>query len=259
MKIITICLSRKNSKRFPNKVMTDLCGKPMIWYTLDLMSKLGYEAYLYTDNEELQEYVKANFPKVKVKTKPEKYAQDKHLTNIELNEYNEEIKADIFIYLAGTSPLRKLDNIKNAITKFINNTDKYDCAMAVKELPDRMYWYGYAPCSFELKHRTFNNNETIRKKIFEETGSLYVFKKELLKNNFFINNRCLYVNDEINIDIDHISDLEIAKEKKTSQKEIVDNMKEIENWYMAKYNKLMPELNYKIMREYKEFLNGRNS
>jgi CMP-N-acetylneuraminic acid synthetase len=243
--------------------MKDICGKPMIWYTLDLMSKLGHEAYLYTDNEELREYAKC-VPGINIKIKPDIYSQDKHLTNIELMEYNKEIKADVFVYLAATSPIRLVETIKLAISKFINNMDKFDCAMAVRELPDRMYWYGYSPCSFELKHRTFNNSDTIRKKIFEETGSLYIFKKELLQDNFFINNKCLYVNDDINIDIDTFEDLERitdgkkteTTERKTAQKLLVENLKEIENWYQAKYNKPMPVINYSIMKEFKESKHG---
>lgn len=252
MKIVSICLSRKNSKRFPNKVMADLNGKPMIFYTLEIMKKLGYESYLYTDNEELRNYAKKEFPEINVRIKPDVYAQDKHLTNIELTKYNKDIQADVFIYLAGTSPLRQIEIVQKGIKTFIDNMDRYDCAMAVKELPDRMYWFGYAPCSFELKHRTFNNSETIRKKIFEETGSLYIFKKELLQNNFFINNKCLFVNDEINIDVDNIVDLKQTEKHETSQVKMVNILKEIEDWYFNKYKVKMPVLNYKIMNEYKK-------
>jgi len=48
--------------------------------------------------------------------------------------------------------------------------------------------------------------------VFEETGSIYIFKKELLENDFFINEKCYFIYDPVNIDIDTIEDLERARE-----------------------------------------------
>lgn len=210
MKVVCICLARINSKRLPGKLMLDLNGKPLIHYTLETMEKLGIESYIFTDSKELKKYAAKNFETINIRNKPEKYCQDEHKTNEELKEYNEEIKADVIIYLAGTSPFRDVERIKTGLEMI----GAYDCAMSVKNIPDRMYWFmvnenNVLPLNF--KKRTFCNSTTDKVWVFEETGSIYIFKKELLENDFFINEKCYFIYDPVNIDIDTIEDLEKAR------------------------------------------------
>jgi CMP-N-acetylneuraminic acid synthetase len=47
--------------------------------------------------------------------------------------------------------------------------------------------------------------------MYEETGSFYIFKKELLQDNFFINSNCFFIEDNVNIDIDTPEDLTRAE------------------------------------------------
>jgi CMP-N-acetylneuraminic acid synthetase len=217
MKIICICLARINSKRLPGKLMLDLDGYPLIAYTLKIMNEIGYESYIYTDSPVLAMYTKQNFKKINIEIKPDKYCQDVHLTNQELLEYNQELNADIFIYLPGTSPFRNIETLKQSIKIITANQDIYDCAMTVKKLSDRMYWnkkefMKAGGLNFNLNKRTFNNSGTFKDNIYEETGNFYIFKKKLLHNIFFINEKCLFIDDPINIDIDTIEDLEKARQ-----------------------------------------------
>lgn len=212
-KVINICLARIESKRIPRKLLKDFCGKPLIQYTIEFMQKLPYESYLYTDSVDIAK----NFMgyKINIKDKPVKYCQDTHLTNIELKEYNEELQADVFIYLAGTTPMRNYEKIKAAIDLFLANLDKYDCAMGVIRLKDRMYWTdtenGKDSLNFKLTDRTFNNSSTFKKPVYVETGSIYIFKKELLENNFFINEKCLFIEDDFCHDMDTEEDWQKAE------------------------------------------------
>lgn len=218
MKIVSICLARINSKRLPKKLLKQFCGKPLIHYTAEIMNKLPYDSSIYTDSLKLRNYVNINFPQIAVRPKPIKYCQDKHLTNEELKYYNKDIKADIFIYLAGTSPIRDIENIKKHIDIFSNNLDKYDCAMGVRKLPDRFYWQKAElentkaiGKNFNIYKRNFNNSETFKNILYEETGSIYIFKKELLDSNFFINEKCLFIQDNFCYDIDTEDDWKKAE------------------------------------------------
>lgn len=213
MKIVCISLSRIGSKRFPKKITQNINGKPLYEYTIELLNELKYPSYIYTDIEELFQY---NSDSITIKRKPERYTQDIHLTNIELQEYNKDIQADIFVYLPMTAPIRNPVVIQNTITTLLDNIDMYDCAMSVRTLNERMYYQkdeynNIVGCNFSLKSRTFNNSTTPTIKLYEETGNFYIFKKELIENNFFINERCLLVEDNINIDIDQEEDLRKAE------------------------------------------------
>lgn len=211
MKVVLISLARAGSKRLPLKNMRELNGKPLAWYTLNLMDRFNFEKYVYTDIESLKDLVNRDFPGIQARTKPEKFAGDVHYTNIELSEYNQNIKADVFIYLPMTSPIRDYIKLNEGIKFLIEHLNDYDCMMSVRQMPDRFYYMDGAPLNFIMDHRNFNNNLSLHKKIYEETGSFYGFKTELLSEDFFINSKCLFVEDNINIDIDTIDDFDRAK------------------------------------------------
>lgn len=224
MKIINICLARIESKKLSRKLLKLFNEKPLIHYTAEIMEQLEGESYIYTDSEELKKYIKTNFKSIIVKHKPEKYCQDKHLTNIELLDYNQELQADAFVYLAGTSPIRKIESIKNIIQLFKENIHRFDCAMSTRILPDKFYMVENYGFNYDKMKRTFVNSEVEKRKIFEETGSLYIFKKELLNSNFFINDKCMFAVENWCRDIDTIEDFKIAE---FYYKEIFKNEKNI--------------------------------
>lgn len=62
MKILTIVLARKNSKRLRNKHHLDLCGKSLIEHTFDLLkkTKLFCNIIVSTDDEKILKNVKKN-------------------------------------------------------------------------------------------------------------------------------------------------------------------------------------------------------
>jgi CMP-N-acetylneuraminic acid synthetase len=218
MKLVCISLSRAGSKRFPNKIIQRFNSAPLYFYTLDFMAKLGLESYCYTDIKEIETFKKQfkKFDNIQIREKPERFAGDTHLTNIELTEYNKEINADVFIYLPMTSPIRDFNNFVVGLTEFLQHLDVFDCAMSVKKVNDRMIWFKddagkTKGLNFLSEKRTFNNDTTFKNIMYEETGSFYIFKKELLNDNFFINSNCFFIEDNVNIDIDTPEDLKKAE------------------------------------------------
>lgn len=211
MKIVSICLARAASKRILGKNMKLFCGKPLIYYTARLMIQLGFEAYIATNMPEMKEYLKNNFPQINIIDKPEIYAEDIHKTNEELKSYNQNINADVFVYLPCTSPVRDINQLRSYIEYF--NKYNFDCMISARFLPDRMYYSNGKPVNFDETKRTFNNSTTPKELIYEESGSVYVFKKELLNNNFFINENHLIMEDHYCCDLDIPDDWEKSEKK----------------------------------------------
>jgi N-acylneuraminate cytidylyltransferase len=209
MNIVCICLARKNSKRIPNKNFKLFNGKPLIHYTAELMNKLEYKTYIYTDDNNIKNYINNNFKSIEVKEKPERYAQDNHLTDEELLFYNQTLNADIIVLLQATSPFRNIDDLNNAIKDFINKDA--DCGITVKKL-DNKYYYFNDKCNYDKNERSYNGcNKDF---VYKETGSFYIFKKDQLLKNHITNGKLIFFDDPYDIDIDTLSDFNNAKEIK---------------------------------------------
>ena len=213
-KVAIIILSRKGSKRIPNKNFKLFCNKPLIHYTLDIAQKLliqfDFEVYLYTDDENQKKYCEENFKLIQVKEKPFEFAQDKHDTNNEIKTYNKEIQADIFILLQPTSPVRSFNLLKKWIVYFLDNKELDSC-ISVAKAESKHYYIGNDPINFEQKRRDFNGCE--KTPIYFENGSFFIFKKHMLKQKHVIglNNR-LFI-DEFDIDLDTLDQWEYYENK----------------------------------------------
>jgi spore coat polysaccharide biosynthesis protein SpsF len=53
MKIAAIIQARMGSKRFPGKVMADLCGKPVLQHVIERTKEIGIPVFLSTPDQEL--------------------------------------------------------------------------------------------------------------------------------------------------------------------------------------------------------------
>jgi CMP-N-acetylneuraminic acid synthetase len=208
MKLVLLTLARAGSKRIKNKNKVMYGGIKLFEYTCNIMEglsrELDCEAYIATDDQEIKDEVIWKYDRIKAIEKPERYAQDIHLTNEEIKYYNERMNADIFVLFQITSPLRNYDKIKTFIEAFI--AGKYDCSIPVKEQSAGFY-YTKNQKLYNIDGRNYNSSE--KTPVFKETGNFYCFKKEMLDKNHITNsnNYCLFY-DDFGIDIDSLSDLE---------------------------------------------------
>ena len=54
MKVVSLIPARKGSKGIPNKNLVDLCGKPMIYYSIEASKQsLVKETWVSSDSEEI--------------------------------------------------------------------------------------------------------------------------------------------------------------------------------------------------------------
>ena len=111
LKVIGVIPSRYGSTRFPAKPLSDICGKPMVWYVYQqaLKAKGISEVYVATDDQRIVDVC-------------EKYGMnvimtsDQHKTpNDRVHEVSTKIDADIYVCINGDEPLIEPEVIERAL------------------------------------------------------------------------------------------------------------------------------------------------
>lgn len=139
-RILAVIPARGGSKGIKNKNIVDLCGKPLIAYTIESARKCEYidRIIVSTDSEEIAMVARqygADVPFMR----PAEYAQDQSTTLEvilhvlkELDNRNE--RYDILILLQPTQPLRTSEDIDHALQVFFENNR--DPLVSISEVDD---------------------------------------------------------------------------------------------------------------------------
>lgn len=138
-KIIAIIPARGGSKGVPRKNIKPLCGKPLVAYTIEtaLGSKLIDRIVVSTEDREIAE-ISRQYGATVVK-RPKRLARDDSPTIDAimhvLNGFEKRSERfDIVVLLEPTSPLRKDDDLDNAISLFIRNSNRADSLVSLGEV-----------------------------------------------------------------------------------------------------------------------------
>ena len=128
-KILAIITARGGSKGLPKKNIKPLLEKPLIAWTLEQAKNCDYvdKIFVSTDCPEIAKVCEDFGVKVPF-LRPEELASDtsssmdvvEHVINSLEKENN---LFDYILLLEPTSPLRKKDDLKNAVEKVVNNLD----------------------------------------------------------------------------------------------------------------------------------------
>lgn len=116
MNIIAIIPARYESTRLPGKPLLDICGKPMIWWVYQKVSKIEKfsEVVCAIDDERIKDVCeKYNMNYVVTRND-----HPNHISRV--HEVSEKIAADIFICVNGDEPLIKPEMIEAIIPKEID-------------------------------------------------------------------------------------------------------------------------------------------
>jgi len=70
--LLIVVPAKSQSKRLPGKVLREVCGRPLIWYTLDYIRRIGREesAVVVTDGDQVAEAVRAINPRIGIVLEP---------------------------------------------------------------------------------------------------------------------------------------------------------------------------------------------
>ena len=215
---LAIIPARGGSKRLPRKNILDLCGKPLIAYTIEAALKSKYidKVIVSSDDEEILNISKKIGADI-IK-RPIDLANDTATTFDAIKHTIENVeKYDYIVLLQPTSPLRNEKHIDEAME--LLEKKKADAIVSVCEMEHSPLWSNTLPKDGNmnnfLKDEILNKRSQDLEKYYRLNGAIYICKTDKLLENksFFLkDNIFAYIMDrEYSIDIDEEIDFKIAE------------------------------------------------
>lgn len=221
--------ARQNSKRLPRKNLRNLCGKPLIFWTIQaaINSSFDIKVHVSTDSEEIRKVslacgAEAPFLRSSANSTDFSHPIDAFKETVEFYKVKGEL-FDYVILLQPTSPLRTTRDIDNALA-YLLSCEPSDTVsvISVSETAVPKHWM------FELDHDgsasqfvfSMKKHLSIRsqdsKRQFYVNGSIYAAKVSdvLSFNSFYIpegRTEPLIIPRQRSIDIDTYDDLKLAE------------------------------------------------
>lgn len=223
MKNLAIIPARSGSKGLPDKNIMDLCGNPLMYYTIKAAvdSQCFDEVMVSTDSETYADIAKAcgaSVPFLRSDFNSSDGASSWDTVREVLEEYKKlGQEYDYVALLQPTSPLRTSDDVKAAFA--LLSRDGVRNVVSVCEVDHPVQWCFTLPRSNSMEEMAKSPYSHMRRQDLEthyrENGAIYIV---LCKNivdvnyNLYADNCYAYVmSKEKSIDIDDRLDLEIAK------------------------------------------------
>ncbi|MFX0036808.1 MAG: cytidylyltransferase domain-containing protein [Candidatus Hermodarchaeota archaeon] len=219
-KILAIIPARGGSKRIFKKNIKELCGKPLIYYSINSARHSKYidKVIVSTNDEEIKDISK-NFGS-EIIERPNELAKDDsptidvifHVLNV-LKKENYE--PTLIILIQPTSPLRNIEDIDKAIELSLKS--KNNTLISVSEVKHPPYWCfkikkGFLKPLFNKKYLKMRGQDF--EKIYSPNGAIFISNpNELYKSKtFYSKNAIPYIMPlERGIDIDNEFDFMIAE------------------------------------------------
>lgn len=219
MRRIAIIPARSGSKGLKDKNIIDLCGKPLIAYSIEAALETGLfdHVIVSTDSEHYAEI--AQHYGAEVMMRGEALSNDKATTFMVLedileNRLHESI--DYFVLLQPTSPLRTSKHITEAIEKFESKIEHFDFLVSMKEAEHAKVLVNPIDDDESLKYfdTDFSNYRRQGYKDYSPNGAIFIAKPDsyLEQKHFFGAKTLSYImSAEDSVDIDGALDLVVAK------------------------------------------------
>ncbi len=131
MKIIGVIPARYKSSRFPGKPLTDICGRPMIYWVYQQAKKVKefYEVYVATDDERIREICEAHDMKVIM-------TSDQHQTGSDrVAEVAQKVEGDLFVNVQGDEPVIDPEMIRQ-VSALVTEEESVYFGSLKKEITD---------------------------------------------------------------------------------------------------------------------------
>lgn len=218
MKRIAIIPARSGSKGLKDKNIIDLCGKPLIAYSIDAALETGLfdHVIVSTDSEHYAEI--AQHYGAEVMMRGEALSNDKATTFMVLEDIlkNRLLESiDYFVLLQPTSPLRTSKHITEAIEKFESKIEHFDFLVSMKEAEHAKVLVNPIDYDESLKYfdTDFSNYRRQGYKDYSPNGAIFIAKPDsYLKQKHFFGAKALsyIMSAEDSVDIDGTLDLVVA-------------------------------------------------
>lgn len=222
MEILALIPARGGSKGIPRKNIVNLCGKPLITYSIEqaLASKWINRVIVSTDDEEIAEISRKYGAEVPF-MRPEEFAQDlspdidvfRHA--LKWLQTNEGYVPDIVLNHRPVCPIRKVETIDRAIELLIN-TPEADALRSVRipaQTPYKMWKIveGYMKPLLELPGvaEPFNLPRQVLPEVYWQIGYVDMVRTEVItKRGRMSGDKILpFIIEEEWVDIDYEEDI----------------------------------------------------
>lgn len=221
MKPLVIIPARGGSKGIPHKNIKPLNGKPLICYSIDIARQItnNENICVSTDDDEIIKTVENYGLKVPFK-RPDELATDGCGSNEVLLHAlafyeNQGLNYDCIILLQPTSPFRRVEDVRNAISLY---DDSLDMVTTVKPAACNPYYDAYEEnedgCLVISKGEGKIHRRQEAPKVWQLNGAVYVINPIQLKQKGLGNMDCIrkYAMDELHsVDLDNMLDWKMAE------------------------------------------------
>lgn len=217
MRKIAIIPARSGSKGLKDKNIIEICGKPLIAYSIEaaVKSRLFYKIIVSTDSKLYGDI--AQQYGAEVLYRGESLSNDEATTYMVMEDILAKIdKVDYFVLLQPTSPMRNEKHIREAVELFESKYDDFDFLVSVKEAEHSNVLVKPIDEDGSLKffNTDFSDYRRQQYKEYSPNGALFFGKpdKYLKQKHFFGAKTIAYkMSGFDSIDIDNELDYELAK------------------------------------------------
>lgn len=217
-KVLAIIPARSGSKGIPNKNIIDLCGKPLIYWTINAASKSKFidDVAISSNSKKIISIAEGLGTSISIE-RPESISTDEassiDVVSHALNLYD---NYEWVVLLQPTSPLRNENHIDQCFS--LLNKSGAQSAVSVCESKSKPNQFFYTNEDKKIKPLLgWDNLYLPRQKLtkyYELNGAIYIFKsKVFIKEKKLINEDTFqYIMDHnVSVDIDTLNDLNVAK------------------------------------------------
>ncbi|MDE7446811.1 MAG: acylneuraminate cytidylyltransferase family protein [Lachnospiraceae bacterium] len=220
--ILAIIPARSGSKGLKDKNIKDLCGKPMMAYTIEAAAASGIfnTIHVSTDSEQYAQIAMqygADVPFLRDANYATDQSSSWDVVDYVLEEYKKLGKQFTMIaLLQPTTPLRTAENIKGAYEVFLQNNA--NAVVSVCEVDHPPLWTDVLPKDGNMKGFVAKEYREVPRQqmpvYYRVNGAIYLMKTEMLTDiiNLYDRNCYAYVMDKNHsIDIDDEYDFRLVE------------------------------------------------
>lgn len=202
-KVLAIIPARGGSKGLPGKNIREMCGKPLIAWSIEKAKKSRYlDTILVTTDSQAIVDISRRFGAYVPFIRPAEYASDKASTydvirhTLAYLKDTERKEFDFIVLLEPTSPLREDDDIDQMLELLISRVANFDSIVSIGEVTEhpsimkRLNGEYIEPFCLELEQTTRRQDNA---PAYFPFGVAYIAKTDaLLEENTFYTRRCTY-------------------------------------------------------------------